>query len=108
MLMQLAAAHDAFMELQNNLKEGAKFYNDLTQVFKHSEDFLSGLVLFFQNSGCIAINYLFCSSLWHSKTKYQIFVLLGRLKLMSSLRTLQMKSQPKEPQVNYPFYKADA
>lgn len=32
MMCQLAAAHDAFRDLQNNLKEGTKFYNDLTQV----------------------------------------------------------------------------
>ena len=33
-LKGLASAHDAFTELQSNLKEGAKFYNDLTQVRK--------------------------------------------------------------------------
>jgi len=32
MLKKLAAAHDGFMELQINLKEGARFYNDLTNV----------------------------------------------------------------------------
>lgn len=32
MMCELAAAHDAFRDLLNNLKEGTKFYNDLTQV----------------------------------------------------------------------------
>lgn len=31
-MCELASAHDAFRDLQNNLKEGTKFYNDLTQV----------------------------------------------------------------------------
>ena len=32
MMCHLAAAHDAFRDLQNNLQEGTKFYNDLTQL----------------------------------------------------------------------------
>lgn len=32
MLCKLASAHDAFKDLKSNLTEGAKFYNDLTQL----------------------------------------------------------------------------
>lgn len=31
-MRQLAEGFDAFTDLQNNIKEGTKFYNDLTQV----------------------------------------------------------------------------
>ena len=32
MLKKLAAAHDAFFQLQKHLQEGTKFYNDLSQL----------------------------------------------------------------------------
>lgn len=39
-LCKLAAAFDSFKELRNNLKEGAKFYNDLTQVSYNGTSYL--------------------------------------------------------------------
>ena len=31
-MKELAVSHDIHMEVQNNLEEGSKFYNDLTQM----------------------------------------------------------------------------
>lgn len=40
MMCELAAAHDSFRDLLNNLKEGTKFYNDLTQVCSDNFTFI--------------------------------------------------------------------
>lgn len=44
MLKDLAQAHDAFMELVANLKEGTKFYNDLTDIVLKYQSKVSDLI----------------------------------------------------------------
>jgi len=38
-MRQLAEGYDAFSSLQNNIQEGTKFYNDLTQVSREVKSF---------------------------------------------------------------------
>lgn len=70
-MRQLAEGYDSFMDLQNNLKEGTKFYNDLTQVNIHYKIQTKSDSLVFK---MVLILGFKCSFYLHSKTKLEIFV----------------------------------